>query len=144
MNISTIDREKYLDEQKIKLLKAIRHLLYSYQKILILPALMDTSDEASLEVWESFAARFARVTDLFLMKYLRARLLIEDPGFSGSLRDALYFGEKLGILEEPEVWLAIRELRNIAAHEYAEDDLPALYHKLKTEAARLIKLKDMI
>jgi hypothetical protein len=144
MSEQATSRQQYLALQKDKLLKAIVHLNYSYKKILTLPVVTQSFDEEILETWESFAARFSRVADLFLMKYLRARVMIEDPGFSGSLRDALYFAEKLGFLKDPDAWLAIRELRNMTAHDYAEDDLASLFMRIKAEAPRLIQLKETV
>ena len=63
-------REQFLQEQKNKLLKAIAHLEYSYSKIINLPTELDELNEETLETWESFAARFCRVADVFLTKYL--------------------------------------------------------------------------
>lgn len=131
-------------EQKIKLLKAIDHLEYSYHKILQLPVTLDALDEEMLETWESFAARFSRVADIFLTKYVRAAVLLNDPGFSGSLRDFLDQAEKLGILENVDGWMGIRELRNISAHEYTEKDLSIFFKRIKQEAPLLIKIKSIL
>ena len=137
-------REQFLQEQKNKLLKAIAHLEYSYSKIINLPTELDELNEETLETWESFAARFCRVADVFLTKYLRACILLEDPGFSGTFRDALHLGEKLSLIDDPETWMAIRELRNISAHEYTDKDLSAFFKRLKTECPKLITLKNLI
>jgi hypothetical protein len=137
-------REQFLQEQRNKLLKAIEHLDYSYKKIIKLPIDPSTLDEEELETWESFAARFCRVTDLFLTKYLRAFVLLEDPAFNGSFRDFLNQGEKLALLDQTEIWMAIRELRNITAHEYTEKDLAIFFTRLRDEAPRLIALKGML
>ena len=131
-------------EHKIKLLKAIDHLDYSYHKILQLPVTLNALDEEMLETWESFAARFSRVADIFLTKYIRASVLINDPGFSGSLRDFLDQAEKLGVLEDVNSWMGIRELRNISAHEYTEKDLSIFFERIKQEAPRLIKIKAIL
>lgn len=131
-------------EQKIKLLKAIDHLEYSYRKILLLPATLESLDEEMLETWESFAARFSRVSDIFLAKYIRASVLLDDPGFSGSLRDFLDQAEKLGVIEDVDSWMGIRELRNISAHEYTEKDLSIFFNRIKQEAPRLIKIKSLL
>ena len=131
-------------EQKIKLLKAIDHLEYSYRKIIQLPITLESLDEEMLETWESFAARFSRVSDIFLTKYIRASVLLNDPGYSGSLRDFLDQAEKLGLLEDVNSWMGIRELRNISAHEYTEKDLSIFFERIKQEAPRLIKIKSIL
>ncbi len=137
-------REHFLQEQKNKLIKAIGHLDYSYSKVLQLHTELDKLDEETLETWESFAARFSRVADVFLMKYLRACVLLEDPGFNGTFRDMLHQGEKLSIVDNTDLWMAIRELRNISAHEYTDKDLSAFFKRLREEAPRLIALKHSI
>lgn len=122
----------FLQEQKNKLLKAIAHLDYSYNKVLQLPVDPDALDDETLETWESFAARFGRVSDVFLTKYLRGLILLQDPGFNGSLRDFLNQGEKLRIIDNTETWMAIRELRNISAHEYTDNDLALFLNACET------------
>lgn len=127
--------------QKRKLLKALSHLKYSYNKIQGLSVDANLLDDEALETWESFAARFSRVTDIFLTRYLRTRVLLSDPGFSGTLRDFVNQGEKLGVVDDAEPWLAIRELRNISAHDYTEDDLSAFFERLMKECPRLLSLE---
>ena len=130
-----------LREQREKLLKAIGHLEYSYQKIQQLPLTPDDMDDEELETWESFSARFSRVSDIFLSRYLRTFVLVQDPGFIGSFRDFLHQAEKLQLVEEVEPWMAIRELRNISAHDYTDKDLALFFARLRQETPRLIALK---
>ena len=134
----------FFEEQRGKLLKAIQHLEYSYNKVTALPTEPSKLDEETLETWESFSARFCRVADLFLTKYIRAFVLSQDPGFSGSLRDFLHQAEKSNLIEDAEIWMAIRELRNISAHEYTEKDLAEFFRKLRSEAPQLIALKNIV
>lgn len=131
-------------EEARKLSKAIEHLEYSYHKIQRLPELTTNYDEETLETWESFAARFSRVADLFLMKYLKTLILINDPGFRGSLRDFLNEAEKLNLITNVNEWLAIRELRNIAAYDYTAKDLAGLFQKLQQHCINLLALKKLL
>ena len=55
-----------------KLQKDFQHLIYSYLKIENLSSDLDALDDDGLADWESFSARFSRVADFFLSKYLRA------------------------------------------------------------------------
>jgi hypothetical protein len=48
------------------------------------PAQMNDSE---LEVWDGFAARFARTSDIFLSKYIKAFLLSDDPAYEGEFHD---------------------------------------------------------
>ena len=132
--------EKLLEIQQRKLKKALQYLQYSYNKVLDLPDEIENLDEESLETWESFAARFSRFSDIFLTQYLRTLVLINDPGFTGSLRDFVNQGEKLGIIDDANAWMAIRELRNMTAHDYSEKDLSNFFKLLKKECPRLLKL----
>ncbi len=133
-----------VEDYQRKLLKALKHLEYSYQKIQLLPTDVDQLDEESLETWESFSARFARVSDLFLTKYVRAKVLENDPGFEGSLRDFVNQGEKLGFLDDADLWMDIRELRNISAHEYTEADLAQYFKQIKSHAHRVLLIQQKI
>ncbi len=134
-------RDDFLREQRVKLLKAIGHLEYSYKKIQRLPLDPAALDEEGLETWESFIARFSRVADIYLMKYVRAYILSQDPGFTGSFRDFINQAAKLSLLTDTEIWMAIRELCNISDHEYNDKDLELFFKRLKLETPRLIAIK---
>ena len=127
-----------------KLKKALGHLRYSHKKILRLPTAPSKLDEEQLETWESFSARFARVVDLFLTKYLRAVVLQDDPGFDGSLRDFVNQAEKIGLISSARRWMAIRELRNITAHEYAEEDLSGYFKQTRSLAGDLLRIEKIL
>lgn len=60
------------------------------------------------------------------------------------MRDFLNAGEKLGIIDNAEAWMDIRELRNISAHEYTEEELPNVYKRLLNECPRILKLKNIL
>ncbi|MCL5260969.1 MAG: nucleotidyltransferase substrate binding protein [Gammaproteobacteria bacterium] len=134
------DYDALIETQQRKLKKAITHLEYSYKKVLKLSSNPAELDEESLEVWESFAARFSRVADIFLAQYLRAIVLKNDPGFSGSMRDFLNQGEKLGVINDAEIWLKIREIRNVTVHDYSESDLKFYFERLKKECPLLLSI----
>lgn len=122
--------QKIAQQFKSKLVEALDHLEYSFKKAQKLPLRPADLDEETMETWESFAARFARVSDLFLSKYLRALILVGDPGFEGALRDVADRAEKLKIINNADLWMEIRSLRNITAHEYEEDDLEQFFKDL--------------
>ena len=144
MSIYTMtDYKKILCEQQIKLEKALSHLRYTYEKIQKLPDDCSQLNEEELETWESFAARFGRASDIFLMRYLRTRILEEDPGFIGTLRDFLLRAEKMNLIDDAKKWLAIRELRNLSAHEYVEEGLTKFYRLLKKHAPELLSIANL-
>lgn len=134
--------QKYLRKIQDQLLKALVHLEYSYQKVLVLPTNPNELDEETLETWESFAARFSRVVDIFLMRVLKAQIKFNDPGFDGTLRDYLNQAEKLNLIDNTADWLELRELRNITAHEYNDKGLTNFLEKLRTSCPKLLILKN--
>ncbi|MBF0361854.1 MAG: nucleotidyltransferase substrate binding protein [Oligoflexia bacterium] len=129
--------KKYAD----KLDKAIKHLNFSFNRIINLPTNPKLLDDLQMEMWESFSARFARASEIYLTKYLRAIIISKDPGFEGSFRDLLDFAEKNSLIENVDEWLIIRSLRNITAHDYTESDLEIFFINIKKYAPKLINIK---
>lgn len=127
-----------------QLLKALDYLDYSYKKISKLPTDATNLDQESLETWESFAARFSRVADIFISKYIRTCILEDDPGFRGSFHDTMNRAEKLGLIDNVETWMVIRGLRNMSVHEYAEEDLAIYFANLKKYCLKLLSLKKLL
>lgn len=114
-----------------ELSKAYKHLKYSFDKIqtMNLDSVSD-EDEESLETLESFSSRFARFTDILIAKYFRVLVLEKDPAFRGSIIDILNQAEKYGWINSAAQFKKIRELRNLAAHEYLLKDYISLYREL--------------
>lgn len=138
-------KSKFLaQDYKRKLVKALKHLEYSFIKIQSLTEDVAQMDDEILETWESFSARFARVADLYLSRYVRAMVLEDDPGFAGTVRDFTNQGEKLGLVDDADAWMDIRELRNISAHEYTEEDLSEFFKKLKENAPKLLAVQKIL
>lgn len=113
-----------------QLKKAQGHLAYSFHKVQKLKPVSDNSPEEELEVWESFASRFARASDILISKVLRRLILSKDPAFRGSVIDLLNQAEKFQWIESAHDFRRIGELGNVAAHEYAVNDLQSLYAEL--------------
>lgn len=124
--------------------KALNYLSYSYNKVQQLPDEQAELDQESLETWESFAARFSRVADIFLAKYIRCCLLIDDPAYRGSFRDSMNRAEKLGLIDDVEHWMSIRAMRNLAVHEYAEENLSNYFQNLKHYTPALLGIKSIL
>ncbi len=126
----------------------LQHLEYSYNKVTNIAKLSTDPrklDVEELETWESFVARFARVSDIFLSKYIRLKVLKEDPAYRGSFRDFLDMAEKINLISNSDEWMALRELRNKTAHEYTRDDLKLVFEQvLKLTPFMLTELKKVI
>jgi hypothetical protein len=122
-----------------QLQKAKGHLEYSYRKVKAMQLANELTEE-QLETLESFSSRFARFSDLIVSKYFRALALEKDPAFRGSVIDLLNIAEKFGWVSDAKIWVRIRELRNVAAHEYAIEDYKSLYTELIDLAPHLLNV----
>lgn len=132
------------DSYSRKLKKALVHLEYSYKKVLKLPFDPALLDDESLETWESFTSRFSRVVDLYLTKFCKAKVLENDAGFDGTLRDFVNQAEKMGLLENADQWMDFRGIRNSAAHDYEESDLGAFFDGARRAAPLVLSVKSKL
>lgn len=130
-----------MDTLKSEFLKSIHHLLVSYKKVKRLKTEVGVLSEDELEIWESFSSRFARSSDIFISKLLKAMILEKDPAFRGSVIDLLNEAEKFSIIEDAKTWKRIRELRNVAAHEYSSSNLSELYQEIRKLAPHILGLQ---
>ena len=117
--------------------KAREHLVYSFRKVQKISLSRELTEE-ELETFESFSSRFARFSDMIISKHLRRMALEKDPAFRGSVIDLLNQAEKFGWIESAETWKRIRQLRNVAAHEYEAEDYKKLYQELVTLTPSLL------
>lgn len=136
--------QRLTEQTTEKLMKALSHLEYSYNKVQSLPDDLSQMDDEIMETWESFSSRFSRVSDLFIKQYLRTKIASEEPGFKGSTRDYLNKAEKLKLIESAAQWFNIRELRNVEAHEYNDRDLTEFYRRIKALTPILLAIRNII
>ncbi len=136
--------EAILQETSRKLIKALEHLTYSYNKIQKLPDELAKMDDEIMETWESFSSRFARVSDIFVMQFLRTKIAIEEPGFKGTTRDYLNKAEKLGLITDAEKWVTVRELSDPCVYDYKDEAFTVFYQKLKFYSPLLLSIKDLM
>jgi len=108
------------DELRV-LEKATEHLGYSIDRVRDLKGKSQWTPE-ELERFESLASRFSRLADLHIQRVMR---LIDDLELApqGSLLDRIEWAEKRGWIAARDL-VRIRELRNLIAHEYAEEQAP--------------------
>lgn len=132
------------DQVARDLKKSLGHLDYSYQKVKRFEFDGHEWSEAELETLESFSSQFARTSDLFVSRYLRILCLEADPAFRGSLVDTLNLGEKSNYISSAEMWKRIRALRNVAAHEYATEDVNMLYRELVSLTPTILDIAKLL
>ncbi|MBP9707248.1 MAG: nucleotidyltransferase substrate binding protein [Oligoflexales bacterium] len=110
---------------------SLGYLEHSHNKIQALSTDPSKLNADTLETWESYVARFARVTDIFLSKYIRSYILHLDPAFRAELRDFVDKAEKNNLISSADRWMEVRELRNKTAHEYSRSELKRTFESVK-------------
>ena len=125
------DRTALLAQEAARTQRAADHLQWSAQRCDELGPAPWHAEQ--LERLESMASRFARLWDLLTQRMMRLADEIE-PESPGSLLDRLHRAEKRGWTSGDGQLVRIRELRNLIAHGYEDEDLAALY----TEALQLV------
>lgn len=114
---------------------AAQHLEYSLARCVNLIGQKDMPPE-QLERLESLSSRFARLADLLVQRIFRLIDEIELTG-GGTTLDRIYRAEKRD-WAEASVMIRIRELRNLIAHEYANDKMPEIYFAVTTLSPPLL------
>ncbi len=122
----------YLDEYAEDALLSLRvakkemsHLAYSQQTLFSQTIDLDwvdslEADEQKSEKNDAFVGRFGRLQDFIGEKLIPrfARLLGENPK---SMLDVLAYAERMTWMENAEMFIATRKLRNLLVHEYMTD-----------------------
>jgi hypothetical protein len=131
------DKLALLQEELVRLAQAAEHLRWSLARCQPLAALPHWDAEA-LERLESLASRFARLADLLTQRIMRLAdaLELESPG---TLLDRVRRAEKRGWVQQDGQLVRARELRNLIAHEYEDQDLAALYQAVIVLAPVLLQ-----
>ncbi len=106
------------------LAQAREHLAFSSARVAGIDLARAPSPE-ELERIEAYTSRFARVVDLLVNKALRALDRYELAG-AGTLLDVLHRAEKRALIGDAEAFRAMKEVRNIIAHDYSGTELKDL------------------
>ena len=119
----------------------LKQALPSFERSLVKCRDLDFSLPISFEAEESLDAlssKFSRVSDIFTQKVLKTFLFVlrED---APTFLDRMNLCEKLGIIPSAEELIAIRDLRNIIAHEYLSENLVEIYMEIIELSDTLLK-----
>jgi hypothetical protein len=119
----------------------LKQALPSFARSLVKCRDIDFSPPISFETEESLDAlssKFSRVSDIYTQKVIKTLLffLRED---APTFLDRMNLCEKLGIIPSAEELIAIRDLRNIIAHEYLSENLVEIYREIIQLSDNLIK-----
>jgi len=124
-----------LEEHLEFLERSLDALNYSYEKC----NRIGEKDHYNLEEQESYealASRFARTSDILTQKVLKTFFLLMQEDIKSGI-DGANFLEKIGIIENADDILTIREIRNQIAHEYVELELSALFSEILNHVPKL-------
>ena len=124
-----------LQEELTGLQLAASHLEYSMERCLNLIGQEEMPPE-QLERLESLTSRFARLADLLIQRIFRLIDEIELTG-GGTILDRIYRAEKRGWAVASEM-IKIRELRNLIAHEYANEKMSEIYNAVAIMSPALL------
>ncbi|MEI8293319.1 MAG: hypothetical protein WCG66_04905 [bacterium] len=110
----------------------LKQALPSFERSLVKCRDLDFSLPISFETEESLdslSSKFSRVSDIYTQKVLKTLifLLRED---APTFLDRVNLCEKLRIISSADKIIAIRDLRNIIAHEYLSENLVEIYMEI--------------
>lgn len=90
------------------------------------------------ESMDSLTSKYARTSDIFTQKALRAALLLLREK-ADSFIDKANLAEKFGMVTSAEELISIRDLRNLIAHQYLKEQLLAILREVFSKAQVLLK-----
>ncbi len=114
-----------LNENLALLEKAFNALTYSNDKCRVIGE-KSNYDMEEQESFEALTSRFARTADILTQKVFKTVFALLQENVR-TIIDAGNLMEKLGIVDNADTILNIRELRNQIAHEYVNSDLNMLF-----------------
>ncbi len=114
-----------LKETLVLLDNSFKALSYSYDKCRAIGK-KSNYDLEEQESFEALTSRFARTADILTHKAFKTLFAILQENVK-TIIDAANLSEKLGIVENADDILNVRELRNQIAHEYINADLTTLF-----------------
>lgn len=79
-----------------------------------------------LEPYDALVTRFERAIEVFL-KFFRTVEAFEMAGAGSTVRDCLGLMCKLGLIDQVDQWMEMREVRNRIAHDYLSDKVQGIY-----------------
>ena len=118
---------------------SLDYLEYSHKKIQHLPSDPSELDAETMETWEAYLSRFARVTDIFLNKYLRILVVKGESSFQGDFKDYIEKGLKKGFVLDPELWFETRELRQKVVTAHSRTELKNAFENVSAQTPFVIK-----
>jgi nucleotidyltransferase substrate binding protein (TIGR01987 family) len=117
--------------------KAARLYLHSARKVAAFDPQRQYGPD-DLEPYDALVSRFERVVEVAL-KFFRTVERFETADTASTVRDCLGLMCKVGILDDVEVWMQMREVRNRIAHDYVPEKIKSIYDLLTATYRPLIE-----
>jgi hypothetical protein len=114
-----------LEEAEAKMARAAALYLHSAAKLRPFDPMRPYSPD-ELEPYDALVTRFERAIEVFL-KFFRTVEAFETAGAGSTVRDCLGLMCKLGLIDQVDQWMEMREVRNRIAHDYLSDKVQGIY-----------------
>lgn len=85
-----------------------------------------------LEPYDALAGRFERAVEITLNPLLKSIELAETGASSETIRDKLNLAAKLNLIDDVDLWLEMRAVRNRIAHDYLPERIQTVQDLLRT------------
>ena len=85
-----------------------------------------------LEPYDALAERFERAVEITLNPLLKSIELAETGASSETIRDKLNLAAKLNLIDDVDLWLEMRAVRNRIAHDYLPERIQTVQDLLRT------------
>jgi len=128
----------YLKYNLDLLLKSQISLLQSVEKCKTIDLNNNLTFE-NQESLDSLTSKFSRVSDILTQKVVKSLVILYREDCKSFL-DRANFLEKIGVLQDSNVLINIRDLRNDISHEYIEEELKEIYKRTLDYSKELINL----
>ncbi|SNR60968.1 hypothetical protein [Desulfurobacterium atlanticum] len=138
-----IEERKEILCQNLKLLnKSIYWLKRSIQRVKNVRNFENLSEE-QLEIIEALMNRYSRAVDILINRVLRSLDYLELEEINRKL-DVVIRAEKRGFVEDYNILIEMKDLRNELAHEYLEERLRNRLEEVIEKSEKLLEIANKI
>ncbi len=121
---------------------ALRWLRRSYGICQVIDVKASCAEE-EYDALETLTSRYARVTDMMINKVFRSIDTVEFLS-GGTLLDVVNRADKRGIITSVDHLRELKDLRNQIAHEYAGEELLAIFQDVLIQAPSLLSIAETV
>lgn len=143
MNAMNKNLWEIFDRNLIDLNRTKAFLQKSSDKCALVVNDVDQVNDDALESCEALTARFARTVDILTQKVLKTIFLLLREE-AKTFIDRCYLAEKLGLIDDAQQLINVRDLRSEIVHEYSQMELKVLFQETVSASKILISLVDQV